>query len=250
MATPVTIKIQGAARGDAIARAAARLKDLQRPLAQIGQWGLRHSRERLRNRIQNPGRSSGMLAKSGHVVSEPNAVSVGYARVYARIQQLGGVVRPKGHPYLTIPVPEWLAKSGKWAREWPRGSLKFVKRTQITLFGSTWYGPALVANDEKSAEERDTKLGAIQRKMSKAKARDKKRYGAISGTTQRIEALRMLRVDLMARGKKIKGSKANFGEVMYALVKKARIPGDPYLTWDTPWQTAAHDILARWVGIK
>lgn len=244
------IRLTVTSTGHAIDAAVNRLGDLSRPLGQIGQFGLRQSRERLRNRIQHPTRSTGHLLKSGHSDVSDSAATVGFSAIYARIQQLGGVVTPKGHPYLSIPVPDWLAKQGKWPREWPRGSLKYVRRAQINLFGSTWYGPALVANNESLAERRDTAKGRTLRKHTLRSKRDRKKYGKLTAATKELKRLGMAEAEASVRGRKAGVGKAKFGEVLYALVKRVSIPADPYLEWDTKWAQFTHETLAKHLGMK
>lgn len=246
----ISVTVKGLASGGNTERIASRLANPKAVLGQIGQFGLRESRERLRRRIEHPARSKGNLLRSGHATVGATSVDVGYSAIYARIQQMGGTVRPKGgKKYIVLPVPDWLAKADTWPREWPKGQLKFVRRAEINFLGSTWYGPALVAHSEEQSEKLDTQRGAIQRKLAKRKAGERKRFGGLTGKTIDAEKMLMVKAETSAKAKKAKGiKKAKFGEVMYALVRSSRIPGDPYLTWTTGWEKFTTDALSKWLG--
>lgn len=54
-------------------------------------------------------------------------VQVGPHTVYAAIQDVGGIVRPK-KKFLAIPIPGAGVRKGKWPRDWGKGELHFQNR--------------------------------------------------------------------------------------------------------------------------
>lgn len=225
---------------------ARRLANVRPVAMQIAQFGLRHSRDRLRNRIKHPQRSTGKLLRSGHSQVEGDKTAyVGYAAIYAAIQHKGGVIVAK-KKFLALPVPDSLAKSGVWPKQFPKGSLKFVRRAKITLLGRSWTGPALVAHSEKMQEEADTKKGAIMRRVSKKEKRTGRKVSATS-----LLGLRMRVIELRLQRRRVKDARnAKFGEVLFALVRKVKVPGEKWLTWDGIWRKFSADALRRHMGLS
>lgn len=217
---------------------ARRLANVRPVAMQIAQFGLRHSRDRLRNRIKHPQRSTGKLLRSGHSQVEGDKTAyVGYAAIYAAIQHKGGVIVAK-KKFLALPVPDSLAKSGVWPKQFPKGSLKFVRRAKITLLGRSWTGPALVAHSEKMQEEADTKKGAALRR-------------AKTPTAENRAALRIQEIDRRLATRRVKDARnAKFGEVLFALVRKVKVPGEKWLTWDGIWRKFSADALRRHMGLS
>lgn len=253
----VNIKIGLPPAGGNVGRIGRALGDFRQPLRRIGLFGERHSRDRLKARITHQERSTGMLIRSGHSeLSDDQHVNVGYNAIYARIQQLGGVVTPNGHPYLAIPVPDWLARAGQWPRDWPRGMLRFHPHAWISLLGATWFGPALVVADKSAKTKQRESREEINQRYTARKAKEKKTLGFVRQGTKdaHAEELAIARGGSVARAiSKSKGlsghaAKVEQGEVMYALARKVRIPADPYLEWDAPWATFSHETLSKHLG--
>lgn len=156
---------------------------------------LRTARRLLAQRSQEWGPRSGKLAQSLTYLLDSMSVTVGSNLVYAAIQQLGGVVVPTGgRKYLAIPVNSQLRRSGTYPRDLPQGDLKFVRAAQIRVGKRSWIGPALVrASDQQPG-------GAFQ--------------GAGRGPSPRGD-----------------GPTRPAGEVMFALIRRAKIKGREYLVF-------------------
>ena len=171
-------------------------RSLRRPLGRIGMFVMREARRALRSRPRDWGPPTGRLSKSLAMRLDDVSVLVGSNLVYAAIQQLGGEVKPKGHKYLAIPVQRHLRKAGVWPRDLPQGSMKFVPNASIRIGSHSWIGPALVRTEDTELETSFDGAG-------------------VKGEPRR----RPVR---------------EAGEVMFALVKRVRIRGRPYLSFGRP----------------
>ncbi len=176
------------------------------PLRQIGQRVVTHARRRLGNRRSEFGSSSGRLARSLTVEVHDDFVRAGSPMVYARIQQVGGKIKPKGR-YLAIPATSALRRRGVWPRDLPRASMKFVPAARITIGNRSWIGPALV-RAQSTAEEVS---------LSGGQGRDARGRYASKAADVRLA----------------------IGEVMFALVKAVTIQGRPYLLFESQEQQFA-----------
>lgn len=114
----------------AVRRALLRLMHLdgalRRVLQRSGLFIRRAAVRRLRERRGRFGASSGRLAQSLAIRTEPTSVAVGSNLGYAAIQQLGGTVVPRTVRALAIPMLRHLARRGVWPRDLPRDSMRFV----------------------------------------------------------------------------------------------------------------------------
>lgn len=114
----------------AVRRALLRLMHLdgalRRVLQRSGLFIRRAAVRRLRERRGRFGASSGRLAQSLAIRTEPTSVAVGSNLAYAAIQQLGGTVVPRTVRALAIPMLRHLARRGVWPRDLPRDSMRFV----------------------------------------------------------------------------------------------------------------------------
>ena len=128
-------------------------------LGRIGLYVRREAQRRLRTRRRDWGPPTGRLRNSLAMRLGDNFVVVGSNLVYAAIQQLGGVVKPKTGRYLAIPATTQLRRRGVWPRDLPRGSMKFVRVTDIQIGTHRWRGPALV----RAAEASPARPGSRQR---------------------------------------------------------------------------------------
>lgn len=192
-----------------LARAFARIGELAgnaRPiLGQIGLYVRREAQRALRSRSKSWGPQSGRLSRSLAIQIDAASVAVGSNLVYARIQQLGGRVRPKTGKYLALPALPHLQRRGVWPRDLPRDSMKFVPNATISIGSHSWIGPALV----RAADV--TRPGRVKKDGSPGKDR------VVSAA----------------------------GEVMFALVKSVNIKGQPYLRFDSKAQAFALEALTR-----
>lgn len=228
------------------------LRDTRPLVGRIGLFGLRHSNERLRNRIQNPERSKNELLRSGHtVIDSPTKTTLSYNTPYARIQMLGGEIRAKGHPYLAMPVPDWLAKARTWPRDWAKGELKFVRRVQINFLGSTWYGPALVKATKSVKAQKQWLTEETKLRHAALRAKETKALGFVRKFTKekmQAELTSIRHGAKLARKDSGKSGDVEAGDVMYALVRKVRIPGDDWRNYDEPWNRFTHDAINKHLG--
>jgi hypothetical protein len=71
---------------------------------------------------------TGDLVRSIRTVDRQGGVKVvGSDRPYARIQDVGGPIRPTTGRYLAIPIDQPKSLRGKWPRDYARGELYFVQ---------------------------------------------------------------------------------------------------------------------------
>ncbi|MBX3396504.1 MAG: hypothetical protein KF841_14175 [Phycisphaerae bacterium] len=182
--------------------------DARRWLGQIGLYVRREAQRSLRTRTREWGPSSGRLSRSLAIAIDAASVAVGSNLIYARIQQLGGPVEPKGHKYLALPVPANLRRRGVWPRDLPSDSMRFVPNAEIQIGTKKWIGPALVRS------ENVTVPGKTKADGTPGKDRIVKRAG----------------------------------EVMFALVKRVNIKGRPYLKFDSKAQAFALSIATKHFG--
>lgn len=164
------------------------------PLGRTGLFVRREAQRALRSRKHDWGPSTSRLSKSLAMEVGPNYVVVGSNLIYARIQQEGGVVTPRGHKYLALPVLGHLRRGGVWPRDLPEGSMRFVPNAAIKTGSHAWTGPALVRAADTEVEHSSQGAG---------------RKG----------------------GEKKAGHVRKAGEVMFALVRRVTIKGRPYLTF-------------------
>ena len=202
---------------DAFERLRKTGRNLRRPLGRIGLYIMREARRALRARTRDWGPPTGRLPKSLAMRLDNVSVFVGSNLVYAAIQQLGGEVKPKGHKYLAIPVQRHLRRAGVWPRDLPQGSMKFVPNASIRVGSHSWIGPALVRVESTAAE---LGMGGPGRD---ARGRFASRSGEGGGG----------------------GASLKLGEVMFALVKRVRIRGRPYLLFDRPARAFALGEIER-----
>lgn len=172
-------------------------RSLRRPLGRIGLFIMREARRALRSRKRDWGPPTGRLPKSLAMRLDDVSVVVGSNLVYAAIQQLGGEVRPK-RKYLAIPVQSHLRRRGVWPRDLPQDSMKFVPAASIRIGARSWIGPALV-------RVKDTELET-----------------SFDGAGKQ------------GQGKPRRRPTRQAGEVMFALVKRVKIRGRPYLAFGRP----------------
>ena len=174
----------------------------RRVLMRIGLFVRREARRQLRLRNRDWGPGTNKLSQSLAMTVDDMSVVVGSNLRYAAIQQLGGVVEPRGHKYLALPVQAAMRRSGIWPRDLPRDSLRFVPNADIRIGSHSWTGPALVRANSEFAVKRTQK-------------RDKQgRYAGVAETVDKV----------------VETKKA--GEVLFALVKRVTIKGRPYLVFD------------------
>jgi len=188
--------------------------DQRRVLGRVGIYMTREARRRLRARKRDWGPTTFRLSKSLAMVVDANSVTVGSNLVYARIQQLGGTVRPK-RKYLALPVDATLRRRGVWPRDLPKDSLKFVPNARIRIGSHAWTGPALVrANDVRLPRQAASTIGG----------------GTFLDSAGRLRAAdgKFIRKGDVGGGRTLPA-----GEVLFALVKRVRIKGRPYLVFDT-----------------
>jgi phage gpG-like protein len=103
---------------------------------------------------------TGKLGKSLTYILDSMSVTVGSNLVYAAIQQLGGEVKPKGHPYLAIRSAAICAAGSIRDRRRARcGS-----RSAIRMGTHSWTGPALVRSGDVSVTGKDGKQRVVRRK--------------------------------------------------------------------------------------
>ncbi|MFH1417266.1 MAG: hypothetical protein ABII12_03150 [Planctomycetota bacterium] len=184
-------------------------RNLRRPLGRIGLFIMREARRALRTRTRDWGPPTGRLPKSLAMRVDDVSVVVGSNLVYAAIQQLGGEVKPKGHKYLAIPVQRHLRRAGVWPRDLPQGSMKFVPNASIRVGSHSWTGPALVRVEDTELETPSDGAG------------------------------------VKGKGKQRRRPVRKAGEVMFALVKRVRIRGRPYLEFGRPARVFALAELER-----
>lgn len=194
---PIGIKVTPDREGvrqieDAFARLRRAGGNQREVLGLLGIFIRREAQRRLRSRKREWGPTTFRLGKSLAMRLDNYSVTVGSNLVYAAIQQLGGDVRPK-RKYLAIPVNTTLRRRGVWPRDLPDDQLKFVPNAKIRIGSRSWTGPALVR--AKAVEIQTTGDGA-------------------------------------GRGTKRRRAKSKEGEVLFALVKRVRIKGRPYLVFD------------------
>jgi len=131
--------------------------DLSIPMQDIGEFGAEQARTRLAERPEEWHPHTGRLADSLTVTTEKDshgtAAVVSSDLIYARIQQEGGTIRPIRGKFLAIPIPDFLAKQGILARNYP-GKLKFKRAVQIRIGTKAWTGPALVIPGTGAASDR------------------------------------------------------------------------------------------------
>ncbi len=182
----------------ALERMASVGRSAHRLLGRTGEFGRREAHRLLRARPKDWGKHTLRLSLSIALIVGEDFVGWGSNLKYARIQQLGGRVVPKGHKYLAIPVSPILRAKGTWPRDIAPDTMKFVSRAHITIGSHSWDGPALVRKNDV---------------VRPPEVRGGKRV-------RRDDAGRFARKD---------AGKA--GEVMFALVKSVMIRGRPYLVF-------------------
>lgn len=174
-------------------RLAAVGRSPRRTLGRIGLYIRREAQRALRTRLRTWGVSSGRLSRSLAMVVDKASVTVGSNLVYAAVQQLGGTIRPRSGKFLAIPVSRQLQRRGVWPRDLPRDSMKYVPNAEIRIGSHSWTGPALVAAQDETVPGR-------------------KRSDGSRGADRVVKRA---------------------GEVMFALVRKSKIRGRPYLSFDS-----------------
>ncbi len=149
MGFAVSITVTGVTHAiDRFEQFTARITDMRPPLRRTGHFAARNARERLNKRPRSWHPHTGILARSITVRQEGDGTTFVETRVkYAGIQQRGGRIVPKHGKMLAIPIPDWLARSGQWPRDFPHGHLKLVLRAQITIGTHSWTGKALAAKE-------------------------------------------------------------------------------------------------------
>ncbi len=206
----VSIEIRPDAESDrklreAFARLAAAGRDQRRVLGRIGLYVRSRAQQRIRQRPRDWGPPTGRLSKSLAMVVSASAVRVGSNLVYAAIQQMGGVVRPKRGKFLAIPVDPTLKRRGVWPRDLPSDSMVYAPESDIMLGGKRYFGPALVRAEAVTAP------GRLKKDGTRGK-------------------------DRVIRKK---------GEVMFALVRRVTIKGRPYLMFDSEAQAFAFSEIEK-----
>lgn len=196
MSVGLTIKVQDKDVADAFKRLMRFGGDQRQVLGRLGLFMRRDAQRRLRRRPKDWGPSTTRLSKSLAMRLDRFSVTVGSNLVYAAIQQLGGTVLPK-RVYLALPVDPQIRRRGVWPRDMPPDSLKFVRAANIRIGSHSWTGPALVrASDQELQTSAD---GA----------------GVDDGSPRR-------------RRRPVRPA----GEVLFALVRRVKIRGRPYLVFD------------------
>lgn len=177
-------------------------RKFRRVLMRIALFVRREARRRLRQRARDWGLGTGKLSASLAIqILDETSVIVGSNLVYAAIQQLGGVVEPKGHKYLAIPATQALRRSGQWPRDFTQDELKFVPNAEIRIGSHSWTGPALVRAHSTFEVKR------VQKRDKQGK------YAGLGEVDKAVETKKA-------------------GEVVFALVKRVTIKGRPYLVFD------------------
>ncbi len=191
---------------------------LRGPLGRTGLFIIREIARLLRARKSTWGPSTGKLAKSFTMLLDEMSVVIGSRLPYARIQHFGWVVRPKGHKYLAIPVLPHLRRSGAWPRDLGRDSMRFVPNARIRIGSHSWVGPALV------------------------RAADTDVTGSFEGAgIQGRDSRGQFTDDVSKQKRAVRAA----GEVMFALVKKVTIRGQPYLMFSAAARAFALTQVAR-----
>lgn len=135
------------------------------------------------------------LGASLTVQADDTSAVTGSALQYARIQQTGGFITPKGgRKYLALPAQGHLARNGVWPRDLGKDHVRFVPNAEIKIGSHSWIGPALVRKSDTPAL---SEFGS--------------RRGRAGGKRPRRPVVRKA------------------GEVMFALIKRATIRPRPYL---------------------
>ena len=114
---------------------------------------LKGDKGRLRGSITHQVDESGLTAKIGSNV------------IYARIHELGGVIKPKGHPFLAIPMPGvkgsprdhddlHLATSlkGQYMLMTNDGEVKYLLRRSVTIPARPYLKPAFEEKGEEASQ--------------------------------------------------------------------------------------------------
>lgn len=178
-------------------------KSPRRSFGRTAQFILREARRIIRAGAHTWGPISGKLGKSLTMLLDEASVFVGSNLVYAAIQHEGGTVRPKGHPYLAIPAQASLRRGAIWPRDLPRDRMRFIPAARIRIGSHSWTGPALVRVQQETYSYR------VSSGPHKGEVRTKQR--------------------------------GRIGEVMFALIKRATIPGMHYLI--LPWEQGGRKFL-------
>lgn len=132
--------------GGALRKTAALLKVPQAAKKQLTRWGANSVKELKRvaagMKRAGSGRKSGQLARAVGMMMDGRTLTVGtnVAREgdvkYAKIQDEGGTIRPKGHPYLAIPLKGIKDRP----KDHPNAFVIETKKGNVLLVEEMWRG--------------------------------------------------------------------------------------------------------------
>lgn len=186
-------------------------------------------RATIQNRV-----TTGKLAASIH--SEATAIPDGFRidtgsnLIYARIQQEGGIVKPKPPlKLLAIPANKAVARSGLMPRDFSRGSLRFVPITgKPHLKGLLIRARAPEQFSTATLEIVKTKREKRLDRLRQESYKDRRKWRKISSSTQASDLLNRAARRRQSR----KSKRGEEGEVLFKLIDMAKIPRRPYLLYD------------------
>lgn len=226
-------------------RVAVKLDDWTVPLTEVGLFLRSRAIERLDERdISNPffeRITFNVLGRSIHTeISDNGKVAITATNtVYARIQQLGGVIKPKGgKKALAIPVDARVARQGIPPRQFGRDGLTF-----IPIRGGGRSGNAvgwLVENREASrAAKQNRKAEAkLRTRIERIRKRTDEAARRILGTSKSSRRIKSgmvqgLRLAEARQVEKLKRSVPRvFAKPVFLLMRQVTIPSRPYLIVD------------------
>lgn len=197
-----------------LAQALVRVSNLEQPAKQVALYGAAEARRRLNERPRNWGAHTGQLARSinTHVTPGGALIIVRTNLIYARIQEEGGTIYPKGK-FLALPLKPSLRRSGTWPRDFAKGALRFEPAVRISAGGRKWIGPALVEN-EKGTKPQGPRRERITPERPK----------------RNLKKPESLKIGKLAKRKATHKHKE--GKPLFALIRRAKIQARPYLRAD------------------
>lgn len=206
------------------ARALRLFSDLTPEMQQVGAFVIKEAQANLKARRSKV--SNGRLAKSLQAKPYRMAVTIGSVLPYARIQQEGGVVRPRKRKRLAIPLQDDLAKKHVWP--------KHVKPENIFRVGNILY---LVRKKRKATARPKTAFGKATKKAfgkaSRLAKRSKKGWKAVKKMTvvKRVTKVTKKQFGIKKTAKKGAKKQVQRMEVVpgWVLVRSATIPRRPYI---------------------
>jgi phage gpG-like protein len=206
-------------------RALRLFQDLTPEMQNVGKFVINEGRANLKARGSRI--SNGRLAKSLQAAAYKRSVTIGSVLPYARIQQEGGVVRPRKRKRLAIPLQLDLAKKHVWP--------KHVKPENIFRVGNILY---LIRRKRKAAAARPkTAAGKTTKRVlagaQKLAKRSRKGWRAVKKLKVVKRVTKAAKKQFGIKRTSARGQKKQVQtmEVVpgWVLVKSATIPARPYL---------------------